>query len=147
MSIPEVIPIAYEPNYRTGHVGNWADGQFMGNIVRKAGHRRAAPWLGYLHVFNSDGDYLKSRTAETGVGEEGREAAARLLSEWLDTLPGLAYGPIAIKPFRAEYAGTTYGLIVNDGHGTGEERQPGERIELHPDGLGFREPWDGTYDT
>lgn len=137
--IPETIPVAHQPNYRTGYVGTWNGGQFLGNTVRQAGGRRTAPWLVYLHEFDAQGAYLRSRTASTGTGEDGRRGAAGLLREWLSTLPGLAYGNIAIKPFRTESEGTVFGLIVDDAHET-------ERAELHPDQLGFRAPWDGRYE-
>ena len=140
MPVPERVPIAYEPNYRTGYVGTWAGGQFMGNVVRKSGGRRSAPWLAYLHEFDAHGTYLGSRAVAAGTGEDGRRTALAMLRGWLNDLSGFAYGDIAIKPFRAEYDGNVYGLMAADGQGT-------DRAELHPDRLGFHEPWDGTYST
>lgn len=75
-----------------------------------------------------------------GIGEDGRRAAKLLLEEWMAAIPGLTYGDIAIRPFRFEYDAITFGLIIEDGHGT-------DWAELYPDGLGFRAPWDGSYDT
>src|SRR5262249_2538650 len=149
MPVPDGIPIAYEPNYRTEYVGTWAGGQFLGNVLRQSGgrSRRSSQWFAYLHEFDSRGAYVRSHTATTGMGEGGLRAALAFLRERLNDLPGLAYGDIAIKPFRAEYEGTVYGLIIEDGHGAGEGGGPMDWAELYPDRLGFHAPWDGTYDT
>ena len=60
--------------------------------------------------------------------------------DWIAGVPGLTYGDIAVRPFRFEHDAITFGLIVEDGHGT-------DWAELYPDRLGFHAPWDGSYDT
>jgi hypothetical protein len=47
----------------------------------------------------------------------------------------------ATEPFRScSSHAITFGLIIEDGHGT-------DWAELYPDRLGFHSPWDGSYDT
>ncbi|MFB6818670.1 hypothetical protein ACFCV8_29430 [Streptomyces sp. NPDC056347] len=70
-------------------------------------------------------------------------ARARL-ADLLDGLPGRAYGDIAVRPFRLTVDGVLFGLVVEAGE---EADGADDRAELHPDGLGFRAPWDGLYDT
>jgi hypothetical protein len=94
----------------------------------------------YLHEFDHEGNYLESTVESPGNGEEARQAAMLLLEEWIAGLPGLAYSDIAIRPFQFEQDAITFGLIIEDGHGT-------DWVELYPDRLGFHAPWDGSYDT
>lgn len=150
MPVPERIPIKRVPHYRTGYAGRWARGQFLGNVISRsdrwavaegnANRREYSRWFAYLHEFDDDGRYLESRVESSGLGPQGRDEAVRLLQEWLAGVPGLAYGDIAIRPFSAEYLGLSFGLAIEDGHGT-------DWVELYPDRLGFHEPWDGEYDT
>ncbi len=150
MPVPERIPIKHVPHYRTEYAGRWARGQFLGNVISqsdrwavtggKANWREYSRWFAYLHEFDHDGRYLESTVESPGLGPQGRDEAVRLLQEWLVGVPGLAYGDIVIRPFSAEYLGLSFGLVIEDGHGT-------DWAELYPDRLGFHEPWDGEYDT
>ncbi|MEV4114285.1 hypothetical protein [Nonomuraea sp. NPDC049695] len=151
MTYPEIIPISYEPDYRTAHIGQWRDGQFLGGVVAafREGYSMTEDWQAHkrwyaiLHRFNSDGHYLDSRIECTGADDRHREsvdAGDRRLSEWLAELPGLEFGDIAIRPFRLEFDGVVFGLILEDHGGA-------ECAELYPDNLGFYAPWDGEYDT
>jgi hypothetical protein len=108
----------------------WADGDRINS-------RR---WYAYLHEFDHEGNYLESTVESPGAAEEGRQAAILLLKEWIAGIPGLTYGDIAIRPFQFEHDAITFGLIVEDRHGT-------DWAELHPDRLGFHAPWNGHYDT
>lgn len=150
MPVPERIPIKREPHCRTEYAGRWARGQFLGNVISqsdrwaaadgKANWREYSRWFAYLHEFDHDGRYLESTVESPGLGPQARDESMRLLREWLAGIPGLAYGDIAIRPFSAEYLGLDFGLVVEDGHGK-------DWAELHPDRLGFSEPWNGEYDT
>ncbi|MEV6200135.1 hypothetical protein AB0M64_09190 [Streptomyces sp. NPDC051771] len=155
MSVPEVVPIAYEPGHRTSTVGRWDGGQFFASVTiafpegwtAVADWRKHQRWYAVLHRFDAAGRYLESRIAFTGTtaqreGEAG-EAAAALLDEWLDALPGRRYESIAIAPFTVRFEGVLFGLVVEEGHGEGGR----DWAELYPDGLGFSAPWDGRYDT
>ena len=108
----------------------WADGD-------RVNSRR---WYAYLHKFDYEGNHLESTVESPGIGREARQAAILLLREWRAGVPGLTYGDIAIRPFQFEYEAITFGLIIEDGHGT-------DWAELYPDRLGFHSPWDGFYDT
>ena len=148
MAVPQVIPIARIVGYRTEFAGTWPRGQFLGNVLSLtdpvawadgdwANSRRC---FAYLHVFDHEGNYLESTVDSPGTGEDGCRAATQLFEERMAGIPGLTYGDIAIRPFRFEYHAVTFGLIIEDGHGV-------DWAELYPDRLGFRAPWDGSYDT
>ena len=57
---------------------------------------------------------------------------------------GLAFGPIAIRPFRIVVDDVVFGLIPI---GYSEAGSDWERAELFPESLSFAPPWDGIYDT
>jgi hypothetical protein len=97
-------------------------------------------WYVYLHEFDHEGNYLESTVESPGIGKEGRQAAKLLLEEWMASIPGLTYGDIAIRSFQFEHDTITFGLVIEDSHGR-------DWAELHPDRLGFYDPWDGNYDT
>lgn len=151
MTVPEIIPIRHEPDYRTATIGHWDGGQFLGSVVAafpagrdfapdRPAHRR---WYAVLHTFDAAGHHLDSRVERTGTDADRRaadDAAQARLDQWLAALPGLRFGDIAIRPFRREYDGVLFGLVIETFEGI-------EHAELHPDGLGFYEPWDGLYDT
>ena len=148
MTVPQVIPVARISGYRTEFAGTWSRGQFLGNVLSQTDpvawadgdHVNSRRWYAYLHEFDREGNYLESSVESPGIGEDGRRAALLLLEEWMAAIPGLTYGDIAIRPFRFEYDAITFGLIIEDGHGM-------DWAELYPDRLGFRSPWDGSYDT
>jgi formate hydrogenlyase regulatory protein HycA len=148
MAVPQVIPIARIAGYRTEFAGTWSRGQFLGNVLSltdpvawangdRANSRRCYT---YLHAFDGEGNYLESTVESPGTGGDGCRAATQLLEEWMAGIPGLTYGDIAIRPFRFEHDGITFGLIIEDGHGV-------DWAELYPDRLGFHAPWDGSCDT
>jgi hypothetical protein len=145
MAFPKKIPVKRIAGYRTEYAGTWSRGQFLGNVVRPP--RRLATdgdreWYAYayLHEFDHNGAHLESTVECAGTGMAGHHGAVELLREWLAAVPGLAYGDIAIQPFRHEHDGILFGLLTEDGHGT-------DWAELYPDRLGFYDPWDGNYDT
>jgi hypothetical protein len=148
MAVPQVIPIARIPAYRTAFAGTWSRGQFLANTVSQtdpvawaAGERvNSRRWYSYLHEFDHEGNHLESTVESPGAGDEGRQTAELLLAEWIAGIPGVVYSDIAIRPFQFEHDAVTFGLIIEDGHGT-------YWAELHPDRLGFHAPWDGSYDT
>lgn len=151
MAVPEIIPISYEPDYHTDTIGHWEGGQFLGSVVAAfpegythtddwQAHKR---WHAVLHTFDAAGHHLDSRIERTGTDDNHRaavDAAQERLKQWLDALPGLRFGDIAIRPFRREVDGVLFGLVIETFEGT-------EHAELYPNNLGFYEPWDGLYDT
>lgn len=160
MNVPDLIPICYEPGYRTSTVGHWSRGQFFGSVVGVfAGGgldddtRWLKRWYAVLHEFDKAGRYVDSTIEATGTVGKGLdqriavEAARNLLREWVDGLPGRTFGDIAIAPFSVTFEGTLFGL-VHECHG---EYPDGEELddwaEFYPDRLGFGPPWDGSYDT
>jgi formate hydrogenlyase regulatory protein HycA len=148
MALPEVIPIAHEPDYRTDTIGIYDDGQFFASVTgayRDEDEHRSElmRYYGVLHLFDKDGNYRSSEIRFLGAGRFNDVRPTRdPLEALLDTLPGRRFGDIAIKPFRLGFDGVVFGLIDESGdHGDGDW------AELYPDGLGFQEPWDGEYDT
>ncbi|MEV4823170.1 hypothetical protein [Micromonospora sp. NPDC049274] len=143
MSLPDLVPISHEPDYRTDRVGRYADGQFYAGI--HGAHRDDDPepdpdrerirWYAYLHLFDVDGRHRRSdislvATAPYLRGELGAQAEARLAG-LLDQLPDWQYGDIAVQLFRVVHDGVTFGLIDES------DAERGDRIELYPDRLGF----------
>ncbi|GAA3472688.1 hypothetical protein [Nonomuraea roseola] len=116
------------PSRRVTHTDDWP------------AHKR---WYAVLHTFDIAGHHLDSRIERTGTDDNYQaavDAAQERLKQWLNALPGLRYGDIAIQPFRHEVDDVLFGLVIETFEGT-------EHAELYPDNLGFYEPWDGSYDT
>ncbi|MEV6976341.1 hypothetical protein [Kitasatospora sp. NPDC093806] len=148
MSVPEVIPIAHEPGYRTDTIGRYRGGQFFASVAYAAPEGSA--WgagdercFAVLHRFTADGRHLGSRI-EAVADEDGDGAASALLTGWLDALPEREFGDIAVAPFAVHVDGCRFGLVV-ERHG--EDAEEDDWVELYPDRLGFHAPWDGLYDT
>ncbi|GAA3024445.1 hypothetical protein GCM10020229_39650 [Kitasatospora albolonga] len=165
MSVPEVIPIRHEPDYRTSTIGRCRGGQFFASVTATLPEdwsdgdwQSRKRWYSVLHRFDEAGRHLDSRIQFTGTTADGErkavDAAGLLLAEWLDALPDRQYQDIAIAPFEVRFEEALFGLVVEED----EDGEPGEEgeeegegrgvwVELYPDGLGFTAPWDGCYDT
>lgn len=150
MAVPEIIPIVYEPDYHTGRIGQWEGGQFFGSAITAfrenythtadwPSHKR---WYAVLHTFDAAGHHLNSRIEHTGAEDRHTSAvlAEERLKHWLDDLPGLRFGDIAIRPFQHRFDGVLFGLVIETCEGV-------EHAEFYPNNIGFYEPWDGSYDT
>jgi formate hydrogenlyase regulatory protein HycA len=160
MSVPDLIPIRWEPHHRTATIGRWERGQFFAHVSgvfegREDGDagRVVRRWYAVLHEFDEAGRHIDSTIEAVGTVPDGPEkasvaaAALQLLDEWLDALPGREFGDIEIAPFAMEVDGTLFGLI-RECHGEypdGEEQE--DWAEFYPNRLGFSAPWDGSYDT
>ena len=158
MAVPEVIPIRYEPDYRTDAIGRYAHGQFLASITWafREGVGLPRDWprhkrlYAVLHRFDRDGHHLDSNIWFAGTWAEKQQhppgedpvlaRAESKMAELLGSLPEIDYGEIAIRPFRLEVDGVVFGLVVG-----GDEEH--EWATLEPDDLLFTVPWDGSYDT
>ncbi|MFF3070540.1 hypothetical protein [Kitasatospora sp. NPDC057936] len=131
--VPQRIPIAHEPGFRTDLAGSWDGGQFLAGFYD----------VTYLHLFDRDGRHLRSRigVAEEEAGQEDTDAAMARLRELVDELPGRRFGDIAVRPFSVEHGGHSWGLFDKT------EAYGFPHAELEPDMLGFGAPWNGLYDT
>lgn len=166
MSVPDVIPIRHEPDYRTPTIGRWQGGQFLASVTasfpedwdHSGDWQPLKRWCAVLHRFDDAGHHLDSRVRFTGTTADGERqaiaAAEAVLDEWLDALPERHYQDIAIRPFEVRTEGVLFGLVLeydSDGEdgedGDGEDGDDGVWAELYPDNLGFSAPWDGYYDT
>ena len=157
MAVPEVIPIAYEPNHRSGAVGRYADGQFLASVTYAfpQGFRPDDGWeeqkrlYTVLHTFDAEGRYRDSEIWCAGTwaqqqhaphGDDSVLSQARIhLAKLLRALPRRSYTNIAVRPFQLTVDGVLFGLL------TGQDEE-GSWAELHPDRYCFGPPWDGTYD-
>ncbi|WP_406389640.1 hypothetical protein [Streptomyces sp. NBC_00887] len=162
MAVPEIVPIAHEPDYRTETIGQYAGGQFLASVTYAfpqrislgEGREDRKRLYAVLHRFSSEGQHVHSDIWCAGTWAEqqrrphGQDSvlarAETRLAELLDRLPRLEYGDIAIRPFHLTVDGVVFGLIT-ERHEEGEGED--DWAELHPDGLGFAAPWDGLYDT
>lgn len=156
MSVPEVIPIRHEPDYRTSTIGRWQGGQFFASVTAAFPEgwsgddwQSQKRWYAVLHQFDGAGQHLDSRIQFTGATADGEKraiaAARQLLAEWLDALPERQYQDIAIAPFAVRFEGALFGLVVEEDEE--DEEEDGVWAEFYPDGLGFNAPWSGQYDT
>lgn len=158
MAVPEVIPIAYEPNQRSGAVGRYADGQFLASVTYAfpQGFRPDDGWeeqkrlYTVLHTFDAAGRYRDSEIWCAGTWAQQQSAPdgdgsvlsqARIhLAKLLRALPRRSYTDIAIRPFQRTVDGVLFGLLI-------EQDEDGSWAELYPDRHAFGPPWDGTYDS
>ncbi|MEU4559381.1 hypothetical protein AB0F72_13420 [Actinoplanes sp. NPDC023936] len=153
MAIPEHVPIAYEPDYRTSSIGTYEGGQFFGSVTATLEDGTGATdswprykrWYAVLHRFDRDGAHTGSQIwcADTSEDEGASIGRARArLADWLDALPGRVFSDIAIRLFHVEFDGHTFGLVDQS-----EDYDGQDHAEFVPDDLGFDPPWDGCYDT
>ncbi len=85
VAVPEIIPIAYEPNYRTDMIGRYAGGQFFTSITYAfpGGFRNGEDWedakrlYAVLHRFDFDGRHVDSDIWCAGTWWNSNSAAAR----------------------------------------------------------------------
>ncbi|WP_418955213.1 hypothetical protein [Streptomyces tritici] len=167
MTIPEIIPIAHEPDYRTSTIGRFSGGQFLASVTyafpdgfeMEGGWEEQKRLFVVLHKFGHDGHHQESDIWCAGTwaeqmkrpyGEQSVVARAEArLAVVLAGLEGREYCDIAIRPFQLTVDGVVFGLITECRGEAEPEGGAGEHdwAELHPDGLGFSAPWNGEYDT
>ncbi|GAA4237791.1 hypothetical protein GCM10022254_51070 [Actinomadura meridiana] len=160
MAVPEIIPIAYEPDYRTDRIGRCTDGQFLASITYAfpEGHRHGDGWeeakrlYAVLHRFDFDGHHIDSDVWCAGTWREQQQhhgrpdsvlahAEARMTG-LLDALSQREFGSIGIRPFQLTVDNVLFGLVIEQ-HGENGD----DWAELYPDRLGFCAPWNGQYST
>lgn len=123
MAVPEIIPIAHEPDYRTSTIGRFSGGQFLASITYASpdGFAMGDGWeeqnrlFVVLHKFDNDGHHQESDIWCAGTWAEQmkrphdeRSVVARAEARLADVLAGLAerkYCDIAIQPFQLHSAG------------------------------------------
>ncbi|MBV1855229.1 hypothetical protein [Catellatospora tritici] len=135
MTLPTVIPVGYEPDYRTADIGRHDGGQFFGCT---AAERVGGDWriTVALHLFDQDGNHLRTEfRPDTAPGD-----APTVLATLIGQLSGVSYGDIGIRLFEITAHGRKWGLLD-------KSDDVGERAELVPQGLAFYPPWNGEYDT
>ena len=135
MAIPTVVPVAYQPGYRTAQLGRHDGGQFFGcTAAIRAGDRNRVTVA--LHLFDQDGNHLRTEfRPDIAPGD-----APTVLANLVGQLSRVRYGDIGIRLFEITGHGRKWGLLdVSEGDH--------EQAELVPQGLAFYPPWNGEYDT
>jgi len=165
MRVPEVIPIAHEPGYRTETIGRYDGGQFFASItyaspegpLGEMSSRDLQRVFVVLHRFDDDGHHAGSDIWDAGTARDeerlrGTPASplargeARL-DELLAALPGVVFGDIAVRPFEMVVEGVRFGLVLEWHDDEVDPDGPPDWAELYPDRLGFHAPWDGFPET
>ncbi|MFD6177635.1 MULTISPECIES: hypothetical protein [unclassified Isoptericola] len=165
MPVPEAIPIAHVPDYRTETIGRYDGGQFFASITYAspegpsggADRRDLQRLFVVLHRFDDDGHHTGSdiwaagtaRDEERlrGTPESPLARGEARLEELLATLPGALFGDIAVRPFEVFVDGVRFGLVLERHDDELDPDGPPDWAELYPDLLGFHAPWDGWPDT
>jgi hypothetical protein len=135
MPLPQLIRIAYEPDFRTKYIGRYADGQFYADQHGTPLDDDGITVM--LHLFEHAGRHVRADIRPSVPIELSDAVVATLIDE----LPDHAFGDIAIRLFEVDFQGSRFGLVDR----SGAER--GDSAELYPQGLGFFAPFDGLYDT
>ncbi len=165
MPVPDVIPIAHEPGYRTDTIGRFEGGQFFASVTYAYRDGYTQAWgpredhkhvFAVLHTFDAAGNHLGSdiwragtsgeqrRLQDSSPGDDPATRAEARLAQLLEALPGREYADIAVRPFQVEFDQVSFGLMIEQ---HGEDETEDNWVELYPDRLGFSEPWNGIYDT
>ena len=131
MAIPKLISIAREEGYHTDHIGEYADGQYVGFAFFPDPPQRRL--VSVLHLFDASGCHISSEAWDSSDGVDPQAE----LQKAIDALPEAQPGNVKVAPFSVEFFGTSFGMIpIND-----------DRVDYLPYGLAFFPPWNGLYDT
>jgi hypothetical protein len=109
--------------------------------------RKVKCWIGVLHLFDPDGNHLRTEAIHGGYDTEGRDAASEKAGEELRKIlaPFREKNPtqcdIHVKLFSVVLDGITHGLI----YGVGQPEEDGPTFEwvmLEPRDVMFHPSWD-----
>lgn len=153
MPAPDKIVIPHD-DYRFEDVGHFGDGrQYMAFGTRafplNTFHSREVKrWIAVIHLFDSDGNHLKTESRLVGFGTDEPDIFERIDEVFENLLSDYGtkdaqLGDICIKPFSIVIDDIFYGFIYKK-----DEEHNRERITLWPNDVVFHPPWDdGLYDT
>lgn len=164
MAAPAKVLIPHEPKLdeRFHYVGQFEDGrQFMAfgvgafpgenHYAIPENWREVKRWIAVLHLFDADGNHIRTEARLVGFDQEGAAVYHKILLT-LDNLLsefGLEHaelGDIEVKPFSIEIDEIYYGLVYEQE--VGEDGTEYESATLWPNNCMFYPPWnDGSYDT
>ena len=125
--IPTLIPIKFEKEHRTGNIGTFRDGQFVGFSFSLGRD------ISVLHIFDKFGFHVESFAWNSETGCDAEEELDKAIGSLFRPYPG----DIQIQLFETELLGQTFGLVKSDK----------EHVEYIPLGFGFDPPWNGCYNT
>lgn len=151
MNAPDKLPIKRMEDYHTHYLGESKDGLlFWGynTFVFPEGYYGAIDegWEQYrkeyviLHIFDSEGNYLSTKSWCAGVtAETSEKIIADKLGEMVAELGEVTFKDIEVRIFKTVIDDVVFGLILNDEF---------ESVDLQPSStISFQEPWDGEYYT
>jgi hypothetical protein len=111
-------------------------------------------WLAVIHLFDKDGNYLKTESRLGGLDSEGRDVAGtkaweqliQMFAEMFDQ-GTLTLGDIQIRPFSVEIDGVTHGLFYGENEDVPVDSEDWyDYVMFEPLDLMFHPPWDsGSY--
>jgi formate hydrogenlyase regulatory protein HycA len=116
---------------------------------------RKKRWLAVVHLFDAEGNHLRTDCRLGGMDGEGREAAGEnayqklqlLLGELVETKGDPEFQDIWVRPFRVEVEGVVFGLMYEPDEDCPEDPNAG-CVMLEPQDVMFHPPWDsGEYST
>lgn len=109
--------------------------------------RKVKSWIGVLHLFDAEGNHLRSEARLGGYDIEGWDKACD--KAWAQVremfAPFRSKNPrrcdILVKPFSVAQDGITHGLVYETFKAE-EEGRVVEWVMLHPRDVMFHPPWD-----
>jgi hypothetical protein len=150
--LPRTIKIRREKGYHTHYIGRCSDGtQFMAFVVgvlpkakKAVGRNGNLLWYAVLHLFDSQGQHLKTQSAFLGAKAFANELVDvdATLNEVVRRLGSVRYSDVEIGLFSVQIDGHKFGLVD-----ASIPKEGYQRIDLLPNQLVFFPPWDGTYST
>jgi hypothetical protein len=165
MARPEKLRIPLD-EHRFECVGRFPDGtQFMADVTAAFptgmkyylgdDWRTKKKWLAVIHLFDADGNHVRSDARLGAFDFEGRDVAGdKAFALLQQTLADLLAGEpklcdVWVKPFSVEIDGVTYGLFYEQSEEDPEEgSERTEWVMLEPQDVMFHPPWDsGEYST
>ena len=168
MPRPDCIRIPYE-DYEDGrfcNVGRLDDGtQFMAFVTGafpgpvgsypapSSDLRYLKHWLGVVHLFDEEGNHLRTDARLGGFDIEGRSLASYKAWTELNQIAaelGFEYAQLCdiyVKLFLVEIDGIQHGLVYEH-YNDGENGEESEWVIMWPRDIMFHPPWDsGSYST
>ncbi|MBD9394466.1 MULTISPECIES: hypothetical protein [Acidovorax] len=144
---PTLIAIDHD-DYHAEHVGVTKDGRQFILTTPFDSARENHPGCEFvaLYVFDETGHLLEARIDSFGPRASLDHSARRSLADQrLASLGDISFERVEVVPFKVEYLGIDFGLVVREPEDEGDVWA----VEMLPGNyMAFFEPWDsGEYDT
>jgi hypothetical protein len=121
---------------------------YVPNHTEYEAWRKVKRWIGVIHLFDADGNYLHSHTALGGFDIKGKNEACdkawaevhRMFTPYRAKNPD--QGDIHVRLFSVVFDGVTHGLVYEEFPPYEEGLPACEYVHLEPRDLHFEPPWD-----